>query len=295
MEGKCKLCKNEAKLEKSHFVPKFIGKYLKKTSITGYLREKNQVQKRVQDLPKEYWLCGECEDIFSTWEALFSQKIFYPYIDNPSERLQYGNWLSKFVASISWRTLTYIRSKNSDDEANHTDEYIKCLDSAELGLSNYLQGKTDNLFEFEQHIYPVGAIASHTIENNMPKNINRYFLRTVAMDIVGNKEEIYVFTKIPSFIFLGVVKSKLSKVIRSSRISIRGDVLSPREYIFPAGVGEYMFEKAEEINKAYDGIPDDQHRKIHNYMMENKDKVLKSKLFEAIKHDVEQFGKGALK
>jgi hypothetical protein len=40
MRGICKLCKKEAKLEESHFIPKFIGKWVKKTSITGYLREK---------------------------------------------------------------------------------------------------------------------------------------------------------------------------------------------------------------------------------------------------------------
>ncbi len=65
MHGICKLCKQEADLEISHFIPKFIGKWVKKTSITGFLREKNSINKRAQDLAKDYWLCGECEDLLS--------------------------------------------------------------------------------------------------------------------------------------------------------------------------------------------------------------------------------------
>lgn len=34
MNGICKLCKTPSVLEKSHFIPKVIGKWLKKTSIT---------------------------------------------------------------------------------------------------------------------------------------------------------------------------------------------------------------------------------------------------------------------
>ena len=287
MHSVCKLCKVETKLELSHFIPNFIGKWLKKTSITGYLREGNQISKRRQDTAKEYWLCGTCEDLFSSWERSFSLKVFYPYIENSALVTSYGNWLSKFAASLSWRTLTYIRSKNSTKE--HPQDYLDMLRDAEQGLSDYLLGKSSNLYEFEQHIYPLDVVESTSLDD-LPSNINRYFLRNIAMDIVGNSNGTYIYTKLPSFIILGIVKCKQSREMRSSRIAIGGGTLSPREYVFPEGFGGYLTDAANKVSDLYSQIPDDQLAKIEKFIADNPDKVLDSKLFEAIAHDYERFG-----
>lgn len=50
MQGVYKLCHNESELQESHFIPKFVGKWVKKTSITGYLRESNEVHKRAHEI-----------------------------------------------------------------------------------------------------------------------------------------------------------------------------------------------------------------------------------------------------
>ncbi|HDV5527446.1 TPA: hypothetical protein RI778_003586, partial [Vibrio cholerae] len=291
MHGVCKLCKKETELELSHLIPKFIGKWLKKTAITGYLREGNQVSKRRQDLAKEYWLCGSCEDLFSAWERSFSLKIFYPYIEDSSLTTSYGDWLAKFSASLSWRTLTYVRSKNSEE--THSQEYLDMLAGAEKGLSGFLLGKASHLYEFEQHIYPLDVIASTSFDN-LPTNINRYFLRATAMDIVGNSQGTYIYTKLPSFIVLGVVKCKQSREMRSSRVAISGGIMSPREYVFPDGFDGYIIDAANKISELYEQIPADQLAKIEKYVIDNPDKVLKSKLFEAIAHDYDRFGRKSL-
>lgn len=292
MYGVCKLCKKEAQLELSHFIPKFIGKWLKKSSITGYLRDGNQVSKRQQDIAKEYWLCGSCEDLFSTWERSFSLKIFYPYIEDSSLVTSYGNWLSKFAASLSWRSLTYVRSKNKDE--THSQDYLDTLEAAEKNLGDFLLGKANNLYEFEQHIYPLDVIESTSIDN-LPTNINRYFLRAIAMDIVGNSQGTFIYTKLPSFIVIGVVKSKQSKEMRSSRVAIGGGIISPRQYVFPDGFGGYIIDAAKKVSDLYDQIPDEQLAKIEKYVVDNPDKVIDSKLFEAIVHDYERFGRKSLR
>ncbi|WP_165313020.1 hypothetical protein [Vibrio ziniensis] len=292
MHGVCKLCQKETQLELSHFIPKFIGKWAKKTSITGYFREGNQVSKRQQDIAKEYWLCGSCEDLFSTWERLFSLKIFYPYIKDTSLVSSYGSWLSKFTASLSWRTLTYICSKNND--VAHSKEYLDSLVKVERGLADFLLGKVSNLNEFEQHIYPLDVIESTSFEN-LPTNINRYFLRTIAMDIVGNSQGTYIYTKLPSFIVIGVIKSKQSKEMRSSRVAISGGTIYPRQYVFPDGFDGYILDAANKVLDVYEKIPEEQLAKIDKYVIDNQDKVVKSKLFEAIVHDYERFGRKSLR
>ncbi|ARD23756.1 hypothetical protein [Shewanella japonica] len=287
MHGTCKLCKKDTKLELSHFIPKFIGKWLKKTSITGYFREGNQINKRQQDIAKDYWLCGECEDLFSNWEREFSIKIFHPYMNDSNLVTTYGAWLSKFTASLSWRTLTYIRGKNINEPK--PKDYLDTISKAEHGLAKFLLGESSNLYEYEQHLYPLDVIGSTSIQD-LPTNINRYFLRTIAMDIVGNSNGIYIYTKLPSFIIIGVIKSKQSKEMRASRISISGGKISPRTFTFPEGFDGYIIDSANKVSDTYNQIPKEQLAKIDKYVIDNSEKVTESKLFEAIVHDYQRFG-----
>jgi hypothetical protein len=295
MRGICKLCRQEGDLEVSHFIPKFVGKWIKKTSITGYLREHNDVAKRQQDIAKEYWLCGDCEDIFSAWETKFANKVFYPFVDKGESVANYDNWMSKFCASLSWRTLTFIRSKNIENGTYNKDpDYIEAIDAAERHLAKYVLGEVDNLNQYEQHLYPLEKVES-TTESGLPPNINRYFLRTMAMDIIGNDNDIFIFTKMPSFVILGCVKVRELNKIRSSRIALKKGQVSPRDYWWPDGFANYMVDKAKEISKVYNTIPEKHHAKIDEYIRKNPEKAANSKLFEAFLHDYERFGDKALR
>ena len=89
MIGKCALCKKDCDLKNSHYIPSFIGKWLKNTSITGYIRTSDNIALRKQDLVKEYLLCANCENLFSKWEKLFAENVFYPYIENRSVIINY--------------------------------------------------------------------------------------------------------------------------------------------------------------------------------------------------------------
>ena len=292
MHGICKLCKKEADLELSHFIPKFVGKWVKKTSMTGFLREKNEIDKRAQDLAKEYWLCGECEDLFSTWETLFANNVFYPFVDKEKSVSSYGEWLSKFCASLSWRTLTYIRSKNKNEIK--PEEYYRTLDKAEESLSDFIQGKTDNLNQYEQHLFPLERIES-TDFSGMPKNINRYFLRIVAMDIIGNSKNLFVYTKLPSFMLIGFINVEKPKLMRASRIAIKSGKLSPRDYHWPDGFIDYVVEKSNEITELSDKISPMQLTKIEEFIKNNPEKAANSKQFEAFLHDYDMFGDDVFK
>lgn len=287
MNGKCKLCGNEGELEESHFIPRFLGKWIKKTSITGYLREYNEPHKRVQDTAKEYWLCGECEDKLSVWETKFANTVFHPFVSGKSSVALYEDWMSKFCASLSWRTLTYIRFKNP--KKDQTDEYYEAIWKAEQHLANYILGKVDNLNQYEQHLFPLEAIDS-TTSPDLPSNINRYFLRTMAMDIVGNDKDLFIYTKIPCFMLLGVVKCKAPGKLRHSRIALKQGKISPREYYWPDGFITYIVEKANVVSAAYESIPQEHREKIEQYVIDNPDKAVNSRLFEAFIHDYKMFG-----
>jgi hypothetical protein len=287
VQGTCKLCKKQSKLKVSHFIPKFVGKWVKKTSVTGYIREGRSVHKRAQDIAKEHWLCGECEELFSGWERSFANKVFFPFVDKGKCVAEYESWMVKFCASVSWRTLGFITSKN--DRSTKPKEYNEALDKAEKCLSAFLQGKTSELYQYEQHVFPLERIES-TTEMGLPSNINRYFLRTMAMDIIGNSTDTYIYTKFPSFIILGFIRVKESELMKSSKIELGEGTIKPREYWWPDGFINYLVEKCETIAEAYDKIPEQHKKSFDEYIRNNTDKVSKSKLIEAFMYDYDQFG-----
>ena len=103
-------------------------------------------------------------------------KNVYTFSDQKNYVIEYKDWLAKFCTSLSWRTLIYIKNKNSDFE-NESAYFIDQINRAELNLRNFLLGKQDNLYQYEQHIFPLSEINIPPKSLNLPSNINRYFLR----------------------------------------------------------------------------------------------------------------------
>ena len=290
MQGFCKLCNNHSRLEESHFIPRFIVKWLKKTSVTSFLRNLDDMDKRVQDTAKEYWLCGDCEDLFSGWETKFANRIFFPFVDGGELVANYGEWMSKFCASISWRTLTYTKSQKLNE--GKSKEYYEALDSAEKHLAKYVLGKIDNLNQYEQHVFPLTKIESAT-HNELPPNINRYFLRTLEMGVIGDftdLTDLFVYTKVPSFIILGCIKAKELPKMRSSRIALKSGTISTGKHWWPSGFAKYLVEQADRVNHSFKKIPQRDLAKIEKSIADNPEKAANSKLIEAFLHDYALFG-----
>ena len=284
MHGICALCQDETNLKESHLIPKFVGKWLKRTSATGYLRDIDNINKRQQDIPKEYLLCHNCEILFSGWEKLFSEKIFLPFLDKEQYVSSYQAWFSKFCVSLSWRTLIHIKRQNNDF-TDETEYFLKQTNLAEINLRNYLLGNTSNLYQYEQHVFPLSEIEKPPESLDFPTNINRYFLRSIGIDVVSGKEDIYTFTKLPTFLIIGIISSKYSKKMRESRVALKQGVLRPSNLTMPENLLGYMKDKAREIQIKISDLSADQSDKVYKTVIENLDKTADSKSFQAIKRD----------
>ncbi len=78
--------------------------------------------------------------------------------------------------------------------------------------------------------------------------------------------------------------------IRPSRIAIKQGKISPREYYCPDGFINYIVEKANVVGDAYDSIPKEHRDKIEQYVVDNPEKAVNSKLFEAFMNDYKMLG-----
>ena len=103
--GNCRLCGKYGVLCKSHFIP---NSYIKKVKKMGYGKSFSGTGgiRYAQDLLKPYFLCRNCENIFSKYEKYFKENVYD--LVGSNETLQYdSNAVRYFVFSIAWRYLQY--------------------------------------------------------------------------------------------------------------------------------------------------------------------------------------------
>ena len=154
--GICALCRHESELQLSHIIPKFVGKYLKETSI-GNIRNHALSERIVQDIEKDYLLCHNCEELFSANERYFSTALFYPYLREKRDTFAYDERLFYFLTSMSWRSLYLDIVDFTRDGSLKLDVLENMIDSDKT-MREFLLGKRADLGKIEHHIFFFGRI-----------------------------------------------------------------------------------------------------------------------------------------
>lgn len=285
MKDICKLCHKKVDLKQSHIIPKFIFRWLKETSATGYLRFGQNPNVRIQDGFKEFWLCGECENLLNKWETEFANKLFYPLVQGKKSSFEYRGWLLKFAVSLSWRSLILIKRTGLP---HFTDNQQKQSDIALEVWRKYLLDDIKHLDKYQQHLIPVDIISDSSMPN-LPTNINRYFLRSIGIDPIANKSQALVYIKIPYFIFIGGIQLDPKQWI-NTKIQTHKGMIGKNKYTIPQDFGDYLIDRAKRVGNIQKGFSKKQKRKIEEAILNDLDKVSKSEMFKAMQADVELFG-----
>ncbi|HAU1875588.1 TPA: hypothetical protein ACF5XO_002805 [Legionella pneumophila] len=246
----CKLCESKFKLHESHIIPRFIYKWLKKTSKTGHLRIMNKINHRIQDGYKKLWLCQNCETLFGKWEKYFAEQIFIPVIKNNSAQFLYNENLIKFAVSIFWRVLLFFK------EENLLKPSISSLTNSTLNKwSNFIQNNIANPGCNEVHLYNLVGYP------NDSTNISIYLSRTIDFDVIFFGNDIFVYIKLPFFIITGYLNLESKSELRESRIKLSyGNY--PKKINFPGDLWRYINNKALYTEQCLNNLSDEQQSKI---------------------------------
>lgn len=285
----CLLCNRPSKLELSHIVPAFVFRWLRESSGNGHLRTNREPNLRVQDGPKEHWLCGSCEDNFGRSETAFANQIFYPYLRGPQARLAYGSWLLHFCTSVSWRTLRYHMSQKAADK--FSDSHGSNIARAEETWRKYLLGQLPHPGEFRQHLLPMDQIEDTSAD--LSPNINRYLMRAVQIDLCGSDKTLFTFTKLGRFMVLGFVSEPNPNRWVGARVNANRGTVEPRTYKLPHAFLGYINDKANSMGEVTKELSARQREKIDSAFLSNIDRIAGSDFFTAMSADVEMFGKKA--
>lgn len=114
MISKCKLCQLNKELKDSHVISSFVGRWLKKTSATGYFIavDTEGTAERSQDLYKTQLLCNDCEGILNQFETYFANHIFHPFKNGTLNVIASDENIGKFAVSISLRVLWLLQDSH---------------------------------------------------------------------------------------------------------------------------------------------------------------------------------------
>lgn len=285
MKDICKLCHKKTDLKLSHIIPKFIIRWLKETSATGYIRFGQNPNKRIQDGFKEYWLCGDCEELLNKWETDFATNMFHPLVSGTNNYFEYGTWFLKFAVSLSWRSLLYCKNKGL---SHFSEPQIREADLALEIWRKFLLDEIQHLDKYQQHVIPVDIISDSSMPN-LPININRYLLRGIDIDPIASESQALVYIEIPYFMFIGGIQLDSKQWINTTIQTHKG-MIGKNKCFVPQSFGDYINGKAKRIGNIQKNISEKQKNKIEKATLNDLDKVSKSEMFKAMQADVELFG-----
>ncbi|MET3900902.1 hypothetical protein ABIB57_004870 [Devosia sp. UYZn731] len=288
----CAFCKKEAALQSSHILPAFVFKWLKDTGGTGYLRSAKMPNRRAQDGQKMPMLCRDCEQLFSKYEREFAGKVFQPYIADDGLRVAYGDWLSRFCATISWRVLALMVREGHLAQLDPARQ-----EASKLALEHWEQfitGEQPTPGRYEQHLLPFSGVSSSTV-SKMPTNMNRYLRRCVEIDLPQGTDSgmAMTYAKIGPMMIFGYIAPPADKWL-GTRVAVNFGRLEPGKFVLPVSLMDYFFFRAGKYGSAHAAISQTQRRKIEADVTKNIDRFKSSDQFKAIMEDLEMFGEEAI-
>lgn len=221
----CALCLEDRPLVKSHIIPKFFGRTLKKRSgsitlVNGINPQRNP---KPQDTIKVPLLCERCESEISKVETAFRNNVL-PANKSLLCPIPYGNWMLKFAVSVSWRVLTYLKYAPAYREEDITSREIVPFvppmsadfhQDAEKALEvwrAFLLDQRDDVYQYEQHIIVLGG-------QNSPRDNNA----SLSFTLFQADEMVATHTLLlGQLIILGFIRHSPELELKGTKINASG-------------------------------------------------------------------------
>lgn len=271
-ERTCALCEARAELKQSHIIPRFVAKWLKNTSATGFLRTAGNPDYRVQDTFKINLLCRECENRFSSLEMYFAENIFHPFHEGVRE-FSYDERLTKFVVSINWRLLRIQLYRLADDQKRmmHVKKALKTW-------QEYLLDRKPEPDSYENHVLFLDSLESSC--GDLPPGFLWYAHRAIDGTIVTfDSDHILTYAKFPGILVASCVNPSGLEGWKGTKIDKKGKIVPSQEVSHP-GFLEFLIARSRMATEFR--ISEIEDAKIAASIRSKPERFLRSKTLEVL-------------
>lgn len=282
--SKCILCQNRRTLVQSHIIPKFVAKWLKDTSATGYLRQGVSPNVRKQDFPKIELLCHECEGRFSFWEKQFSEKVLIPYHNSGKKEFKYNDWLLRFAVSLAWR----IGVIELEGFKEFQPKLVSYLEDALAQWSMFLLDAPSKISEFGFHLLFLDVVG-RAEGVKVSEGFHWYLLRGIDATVPASSKEVAVYVKLPGIIFVSGVHPKKPDGWMNTKINFHGLISASNQVVDSTWLGEFLLDRVQQSTKLMDSTSMKQNLKIVDSILKDPKRSLGSSSYFV--HLVENYWK----
>lgn len=273
--GICALCGKKAKLEKSHWIPRFATDWLKKNSMTGYLRSGKVPNVRQQDSIRASLLCGACERRFSVWEGAFSKRIYLPFRDQEQASFEYREWLLCFAVSLAWRTTVRTSNKFQKEHPTLAPQVAKALST----WRTYLLQDNAEPGSYEHHMFFFPDVIAQAVGTPYPDGMNAYCLSGIDSTIASTETAAYAYTLLPGIAFWSCIHPTSISGWEGTIIGRTGTISTPQRVTWP-DFGRFVLDRATWMRQRMQSMSEKQHDLIRQTVLQNPDRAANSKGFE---------------
>ena len=163
-------------------------------------------------------LCGDCEQLLSTWEKKFSEECFVPLNSGHVRNVTYGPWMLKFAASVSWRVLqVFVASGYCSGFPTHI---VNQINDTLQEWADLLMGNKPHPGRHEQHMFVVDVIESTSIPN-IPRNISRYLSRPIDVYVGHDRNRAMSYAKMGRFVLFGFITMKNPRHWKGTKLHVQ--------------------------------------------------------------------------
>ena len=276
MKGKCKLYGTETELRKSHIIPKFAFDYMKKTG-GPYLRSFENPNKRIQDGIKKYLLGERAEQEFSKRERWFTNNIFFPYLTQNQQKMDYDENFAYFIISVLWRVILDILD-NPLSDPKKLDFLYQVVDEWKEFLAESIYPRNYN----DLNIMLTDRLTSHTTNS---RNADLYLSRYIDATIIINDDysTVGVYVKFMRFMFWSILKGKPTEG-KNIKVQFTPSVLTLPQVVQDDYFGGFILRRIKEIDNG-PVVSKAQHRKIVEEIMKNENSFWNSDAGKSMLND----------
>ncbi len=264
----CRLCARRPAIENSHVTSAFVFRAIKSDSPTGFFRNPNNPNRRLQDGDKLRLLCTDCEQRFGRAESDFASNIFSSFHKIDRDELSYGPWLHYFMTSLAWRTLILDLPGLKSDMASPRTAVAELAAAAET-MRQYLLGASNLAGCIQNHavVWTKGHSGSGQLAAVGPNVMIR---RSVFGYSILDREHGYSATlhNLAGFMCFLIVKGNPRDIWNGTMVSPLGGEIKQPQHVSSWLIGEVLRYIVESAHKQA-AMSEVQQQKVREAMRKN--------------------------
>lgn len=238
-EAVCRLCGELAPIRESYVMPDFAVRWLRKTSVTGRVRQAIRSNRALRQIQRFKLLCERCEQALGRFENAFAEPVFRRVMMADHPVIGCDEDILRFVVALSWRALL----ASMDEGAVRPGAEMAAAEAAEATWRSFLLDQCRS--PGEHHLLILEVVADEDLGDESLFAINWYLFRTADCKFVCGRGRRFMYAKLPGLAVLSAIHPEALGELSGTHL-VPGQLIDLRRQRAGAELRRFIFTCAAE-------------------------------------------------